>query len=137
MKLIVLDTNVVSELMRPRPNAQVIARLQAFLVLCAPVLYEVRFGIDRLISAEPKARLGAAWDGVFAQFGDERVLPVNAAAARYAAEVKASKTGTRDHADVIDCMIAGVALAHGAAVATRNTEHFPRERIEIIDPWEV
>jgi toxin FitB len=138
VKPIILDTNVVSELMRPRPNPLVAASLRLWqprLMLCAPVLYEVSFGIHRLQSAEPKARLSNAWNGVFAQFGDERVLPFDAAAARFASEVKASKTGTRDHADIIDCQIAGIAIAQNAVIATRNGQHFPVDRIEILDPW--
>jgi toxin FitB len=138
VKLIILDTNVVSELMRPRPDPRVIGSLrplQAQLMLCAPVLYEVSFGIDRLQKAEPKTRLLNLWNHVFAQFGDARVFPLDAAAARYASEVKASKTGSRDHADIIDCQIAGIAIAQNAVVATRNVRHFPNDRIEILDPW--
>jgi toxin FitB len=138
VKLIILDTNVVSELMRPRPDARVIGSLrplQPQLMLCAPVVYEVHFGIDRLQSAEPKARILDLWNNVFAQFGDARVLPIDAAAARYASEVKASKTGSRDHADIVDCLIAGIAIAQNAVVATRNARHFPIDRVEILDPW--
>ena len=137
--MIILDTNVVSALMQPRRNSRLDAWVRANesegLFICVTTVYEIEFGLARLRKPEPKRMLHDAWNGVLRQFPQERILVVDRIAAKYGAEIKAGVTGTRDHADNCDCLLAGVAITCQATLATRNLKHFPRDRLKIVDPW--
>jgi toxin FitB len=138
--MIILDTNVISELMRPKPTAVVAEwtnrQPQESLCVCAATIYELEFGIARLIKPEPKQRLRDAWDRVRQLFKSQQFIAIDETAATIAADIKAGLVGTRDHADILDCLIAGVAIRHNAILATRNLKHFPRDRLIVVDPWE-
>jgi toxin FitB len=137
--VIVLDTNVVSELMRPSVAAPVRDWLasQPPASLCTTVITvaEIRYGLERLASGQRKDRLIAAADDIFAAFS-EFVLPFDAhAAARYAVIV-ADRERAGQPIDGFDAQIAAICLDRGATLATRNVKHFSDTGIEIIDPWQ-
>lgn len=137
--MILLDTNVVSELMRPRPSpavtAWIAAQSAANVYLSVITEAELCFGAAILPPGRRREMLGLAIEkllrGVFAR----RILPFDSEAARMYAVVAASRRAiglTIDHAD---CQVAAIARCHEAAVATRNVRHFEHCGIEVIDPW--
>lgn len=137
--MIVLDTNVVSELMRPSVAAPVrdwlASQPTASLWTTAITVAEIRYGLERLASGQRKDRLIGAADDIFAAFS-EFVLPFDAhAAARYAVIV-ADRERSGQPIDGFDAQIAAICRGRGAALATRNVKHFSDTGIEIIDPWQ-
>lgn len=138
--MIILDTNVVSELMRPSPEPWVLAWVntveRSTIFTTAVTVYEITFGIDRLGSGPRKDELLRVWNGVNTEFFAERVLVVDSEAARYAAAAKATALSRRQHnSDVCDLLIAGIAKRERAPVATRNVRHFSILEVAIINPW--
>jgi toxin FitB len=136
--VIILDTNVVSELMRPEPAPQVAgwvrARDRYELRTTAITLAEIRYGIARLADGRRKQVLLAAADEIFRTFEDQ-VLPVDGAAAQHYAVIASSRERSGKPIGGFDALIAAVCRAHGAALATRNLPDFDGAGIEIIDPW--
>ncbi|HEX4727768.1 MAG TPA: type II toxin-antitoxin system VapC family toxin [Jatrophihabitans sp.] len=135
--MIILDTNVTSELMKAAPEPAVIAWVHA----CGPALVttsitvaEIRYGIERLPAGRRKDQLASAANEIFETFADQ-VLPFDRrAAAEYAAVVS-----TRDRAgapiDGFDAQIAAICRTHNAALATRNIKDFDGIGLELHDPW--
>jgi len=136
--MIVLDTNVVSELMRPDPDPGVARwvreRDRRELRTTAITIAEVRYGIARLADGRRKQALLAAADDVLAAFGDQ-VLPVDAAAAEHYAVIASSRERAGKPVAGFDALIAAVCRSRGAALATRNISDFDGTGIEIMDPW--
>ena len=135
--MIILDTNVVSELMRPEPAPQVASwvrdRDRRELRTIAITLAEVRYGIARLPDGR-KQVLRATADDVFSTFEDQ-VLPVDAAAAEHYAAIASRRERAGKPIAGFDALIAAVCRCQGAALATRNVSDFDGTGIEVIDPW--
>ncbi|MGB8602356.1 MAG: type II toxin-antitoxin system VapC family toxin [Rhizomicrobium sp.] len=136
--MILLDTNVVSEAMRPSANPAVTAWLNKqtaeTLYLSSVTLAELLFGIGSLSDGRRKDALATALDGVLALFGD-RVLPFDSKAARcYATLAVAARTAGKG-LPTPDGYIAAIAVANGFAVATRDTSPFEAARVPVINPW--
>jgi len=136
--MIILDTNVVSELMRPEPAPQVASwvrdRDRRELRTTTITLAEVRYGIARLPDGRRKQVLLAAADDIFTAFEDQ-VLPVDTAAAENYAVIASSRERAGKPITSFDALIAAVCRSRGAALATRNVSDFEGTGIEIIDPW--
>jgi toxin FitB len=136
--MIILDTNVVSELMRPEPAPGVARwvrdRDRRELCTTAITLAEIRYGIARLSDGRRKQVLLAAADEIFSAFSDQ-VLPVDAAAAEHYAVIASSRERAGKPIAGFDAMIAAVCRSQGAALATRNVSDFDGAGIEVIDPW--
>jgi predicted nucleic acid-binding protein len=137
--MIVLDTNVVSELMRPSPAAEVVAWLRsrsaAELATTAVTWAEVRYGIARLIDGRRKSELLRLADDVFGTFADQ-VLPFDAAAASGYADLVAHRERIGAPIDGFDAQIAAICLTHGAPLATRNEKDFRETGVVTINPWQ-
>jgi len=136
--MIILDTNVVSELMRPDP-APVVAswvreRDRRELRTTVITVAEVRYGIARLPDGRRKQVLLDAADEIFATF-DDQVLPVDEAAAEHYAAIASRRDRAGKPISGFDALIAAVCRAHGAVLATRNVPDFDGIGIEVIDPW--
>ncbi len=136
--MILVDTNVWSELTKPRGNPAVLAWLEANdedLALSALVIAEIRYGIE-LLGAAPKRLFLEAWlEGLESRYYGQTWLfgPDDAYQyGRLAAlpEVKARKP------QVIDIQLAAQALARGFPIATRNIADFDWTGVEIVNPWE-
>lgn len=136
--MIIVDTNVIAELMRPSPDSAVMNWVlhhdQREFYTTAVTLAEVLYGIARLDEGRRKDLFTAAAEEVFATF-EEHVLPFDrAAAVQYAAIVSA-----QDRAGLpisgFDAQIAAICLAQKATLATRNVKDFTGTGVEIIDPW--
>jgi predicted nucleic acid-binding protein len=136
--MIVLDTNVVSELMRPEPAAPVTAWFSQHspgeLVTTAMSLAEIRYGLARLPDGRRKQFLTAAADEVFSVFPDQ-VLPFDAAAAVQYADVVSRRDRVGAPISALDAQIAAVCRVHEATLATRNVADFVDTGIEVVDPW--
>jgi predicted nucleic acid-binding protein len=137
--MIVLDTNVVSELMRPSPSTLVLAwvrgREDSELHTTAITLAEIRYGIERLADGRRKELLRTTADEVFGTFA-EQVLPFDARAALRYAAIVSSRDRTGRPIDGFDAQIASICREHQATLATRNGADFQHTGIEVIDPWQ-
>ena len=131
-----LDSNVVSEAIRPRPEPLVFSFLEGEpdLWLSAVVLHELEFGIQRLDPGQRRTRMRSALQEYLARYA-HRLLPVGDVEAVIAAalRVEARRAGRVLH--VADALIAGTARAYDLAVATRNVRDFEGLDVEVFDPW--
>jgi predicted nucleic acid-binding protein len=136
--MIILDTNVVSELMRSDPAAQLITwvrtRDRRELRTTSVTLAEIRYGIARLPDGQRKRVLLDAADDIFRAF-PEQVLPVDEAAAEQYANIATARERAGKPIGGFDALIAAVCRARGATLATRNLSGFSGTGIEVIDPW--
>jgi predicted nucleic acid-binding protein len=134
--VIVLDTNVVSELMKPTPDASVRAWLaglgQTPLTTTAVTVAEIQFGLERLPDGRRKSELKSRFEAFAVELG---VLPLDEAAAREAGWMRAAREAAGLAAQPSDMMIAGIAAVAEAALATRNIRDFAGLPIELLDPW--
>jgi predicted nucleic acid-binding protein len=138
--MIILDTNVVSELMEVEPAAEVEAWLdrtdESALWLTTILVFEIKGGLDRMDDGKRKRRLLAALDALLQIDFRERVLPFDLDAAMEAARLDAERERRGRPIDVRDTLIAGIAISRGAAIATRNVRHFADLPIDVINPWD-
>jgi toxin FitB len=138
--VIVLDTNVISEPLKPSADPVAVAWLDGqpkeSLYLCAPVLMEVMLGIALLPAGRRKGAFAAAAQTLLANYFADRFLPFEReAAVTYASLVsRASAKGLA--VSVADGQIAAIAAIHGLAVATRDTAPFLAAGVSVINPWE-
>lgn len=137
--MIVLDTNVISEAMRPEPDPDVLGWLNAqsadTLYLSSVTLAELLLGIGVLPTGMRKDRLGQVLDRMLALFTG-RVLPFDQEAARRYAQMAVTAHAAGRPLPTADGYLAGTAAAHGFAVATRNIAHFGDTGVALIDPWQ-
>jgi predicted nucleic acid-binding protein len=137
--VILLDTNVISELMRPRPDTAALAwmarqsRLDIYTTSITKA--EIFYGIAVLPEGRRKTSLASDAQRMFAEDFGGRVLPFDEDAAAHFAEIAAGRRRAGMSLDVPDMQIAAIALATGAAVATRNVGDFEGSGVAIIDPW--
>jgi len=136
--VIVLDSNVVSELMRATPSEAVVAWVQsqpaAELCTTAVTAAEIRYGISRLPSGQRRDVLRAAADDVFAAFA-EKVLAFDAGAARHYADIVLEREQHGAPIGGFDAQIAAVCRSRRAALATRNIDDFDRLGLDLLNPW--
>ncbi len=137
--MIILDTNVVSETMRPRPSAEVLAWLDAQaaneLWLTSTVAAELMFGVARLPDGGRKQQFARSMSSMLERDFAGRVLPFDLAAASVLAELLARRERAGQSLSLADAQIAAVCLAHGATLATRNQKHFAGLGLKIVNPW--
>lgn len=136
--MIVLDTNVVSEAMKPEPDAAVRAWLNdqaaETLYLSSITLAELLFGIRALPSGRRKDMLDHALNGLLGLFQD-RVLPFDTdAATHYADLAVAARNGGRG-LPTPDGYLAAIAASRGFIVASRDTSPYEAVGVKVIDPW--
>ena len=137
--MILLDTHVISELMRTEP-AQIVLDWfgqhdAADLFISAVTEAELRTGVAILPEGQRRDRLQLAIDAMIEQDFQGRILPFDSPAAKAYAEIAAQRRASgRPIADA-DCQIAAIARAANAPVATRNVKDFDGCGIRLIDPW--
>ena len=137
--MIILDTNVVSALMRREPDAAVLNWLDGqppeSLWLTSVTVLEVMLGIALLPVGRRQRALLAAFEGLVAEDLGGRVLDFDRTAAAQAAALAAERQRAGRPVDLRDTQIAGIALARRGSVATRNTRHFVDLSVPVVDPW--
>lgn len=136
--MILLDTNVVSEAMKPAPDDAVRGWLDEqaaeTLYLSSVTIAELMFGIGALPKGKRKDKLAGALDGVMELFAD-RVLPFDIDAARQYADLAVKARAAGKGFPTPDGYIAAIAASKGFVVATRDTSAFDAAGVEVIDPW--
>ncbi len=142
--MILVDTNVVSEPLRPAPAMAVVAWLDAHFDACAIsaiTVLELSIGVQALPKGRRRDRLNTAVSLALERFGS-RILGFDEGAARAAAGLfERAKTGGlplhQTPLKLADLQIAGIAVAHGLSLATRDVADFRGLGIDLIDPWSV
>lgn len=135
--MIVVDTNIWSESLRPQPDPSVLAWMcqrHRDLHMPAVVRHELRYGVLRLPAGHRRDALAATIEGMLATM-DERLLPYDSAAADAHADLRVRAEHAGRVLSTEDGQILATALARGAAVATRNVRDFVGYDLQVIDPW--
>ena len=137
--MILLDTNVISELMRAQP-AQVVLdwfgrQDAAALFISAITEAELRTGIAILPAGQRRDRLQVALEAMITQDFQTRILSFDSAAARAYADIAAARRAAGRPIAEADCQIAAIARAKGAPVVTRNVRDFDGCGVTVINPW--
>jgi predicted nucleic acid-binding protein len=137
--MIILDTNVLSALMRTSPDVAVVSWLDRqpadSIWVTSITVFEARFGLALLPRGRKRLGLEAAFERVVEEDLENRVLDFDAAAAASAARLAADRKSAGRAADLRDTLIAGIAQARRATIATRSTRHFEGLDVPVVDPW--
>ena len=137
--MIIVDTNVISELLRPAPERQVEQWLSAqdglSIYLTAISEAELRYGLAIMGKGKRRAALIDAVDRILREDLAGRILPFDSDAALSYASIAAARRAAGRPIAQADCQIAAIARARGATVATRNTPDFEGCEIDLINPW--
>lgn len=136
--MVVLDTNVLSALMRQSADEKVVIWLdkqpRTSIWTTSITVLEVRFGLQIMAAGKRRAALMQAFDALLEKL-DQRVLPFDVAAAQQAASLMAIRNKKGQPVELRDTMMAGIVLAQRATLATRNTTHFADAGVRLINPW--
>lgn len=137
--MIVLDTNTLSEALKPSPTEKVLAWLAAqdpLAVFTTTITQaEVLYGVERLPAGKRRARLYAIAEGLFAEEFEGRIWSFDEEAARLFAKIVTHREDVGRPISQSDAMIAAIALSRNAAVATRNTRDFDGCGVRVVNPW--
>jgi hypothetical protein len=137
--MILLDTNVVSEVMKAVPDAAVVAGVdkapRATLFVASVTEAELLYGVALLPPGRRREGLARAINLTFAQYFRGRILPFDSAAAAAFAEIAASRRKAGRPIGQSDAQIAAIVRAHGATLATRDKADFEGCGVTIVDPW--
>ncbi len=137
--MILLDTNVLAALMHDPPDPAVIRwldRQPAAQVWTTSIsVFETRFGLARLPESRRRRRLEGAFDALLRADLTGRIAMLDREAAEAAADLAARRAALGRGTDVRDTLIAGIALAQRATIATRNIRHFDDLEFGVVDPW--
>ena len=139
--MIVLDTNVISALMRREPEKPVVkwldAQPAASVWITAITVMEIRFGLQTMPKGRRQDALVRAFEMMLESMIEGRIASFDAEAGIQAAELMAQRKRKGRPSEVRDTMIAGIVLANRATLATRNTQHFEDLPVTVINPWEI
>lgn len=136
--MIVLDTNVISQALKPQPEGAVLRWLDEqaaeTLYLSSVTIAELLFGIGALADGRRKHGLAATLEGLLGLF-EGRVLPFDLEAARHYADLAVAARSAGKGFPTPDGYIAAIAASRGFAVATRDSSAFTAAGVRVIDPW--
>ena len=137
--MIVLDTNVISELMRPAPNAGVVRWVDGWpaggLAVTAVTVAEVLYGMARLEDGQREEMLGTVARSIFEEEFGDRVLAFGVEEAEVYAELVARRQAQGHPISMADAQIAAITVRRGAKLATRNVGDFSGLPLEVVNPW--
>ena len=137
--MIILDTNVLSAFMRPTPDRPVIEWLDRqpseSVWTSSVTIFEMVLGIEITPEGRRRAFLQTALDHLLVEIIEGRILPFDTTAAQAAAVLSATRRRDGRPQELRDSMIAGIAIARRATLATRNTRHFADLAISVVNPW--
>ena len=136
--MILLDTNVVSEAMKPEPDLTVRdwldAQVSQTLYISSITIAETMFGIGVLPEGKRKDRLGQVFEGLLSMFAD-RILPFDAQAARHYSNLAIKARAAGKGFPTPDGYIAAIASANGYIVASQDASAFLAAGIGFVNPW--
>lgn len=137
--MIVLDTNVLSEIMRPAPEPKVVSWVDAVptseVAISAVTMAEILYGVGLMPEGRRRQRLMSIAEAIFAHDFDGRILPFDASAAVEYVAVVLQRQASGHPISMADAQIAAVCRAHECTLATRNTRDFAGAGLNLIDPW--
>lgn len=137
--MIVLDTNVVSALMRHEPEPAVVAWLDGLppesIWTTSITVFEVRLGLEILAEGRRRRQLEDAFSQALAEDLEGRILPFDVAAAQAAGRIAAERRQIGRTVEIRDVQIAGIVQARKGTLATRNTRRFEGCGLVLVDPW--
>ena len=138
--MIIIDTNVLSALMRSEPDAAVVAWLDGqpaeSIWLTSVSLFECRFGLALMPRGKRRRALEASFEALLEEDLQNRVLAFDADAALHAAALAAERQRVGRPVDIRDTQIAGIAIARRATLATRNLRHYDDLPTPVLSPWD-
>jgi len=138
--MILLDTNVLSALMRENPEPEVLQWLdqqpRMSIWTTSVTVFEIRFGLQILPHGKRRSGLVHSFERLLKDLLQDRIVPFDGAAAQRTADEMAAQRRKGVPIELRDAMIAGIALASKATLATRNVRHFRDFSIRLINPWE-
>ncbi len=138
--MILLDTNVVSAVMQNRPDPAVVGWLNQQPVeeiwLPSVVVFELRYGLALLPGGARRRRLEQGLETLLSELVQGRIAPLDGLAAGKAAQLAAQRKAKGTPVDLRDTLIAGIAQACGATLATRNGRHFQDLAVAVINPFD-
>jgi len=137
--MMVWDTNVVSELMRPEPSERVVEWADRQPVdevfITAITVAELLYGIGRLPRGQRRNELAEVFDGMITEDFEHRVLSFDGVAAAHYADIAVERERIGRPISMADAQIAALCRSHGATVATRNVDDFADIGVLIVNPW--
>ncbi len=137
--MIILDTNVVSEMMRPVPQPVVVkwfgTQSSEDVHVTAVTMAEILFGIELIPAGKRREALQAAADKTFEVFAG-RILPFDDRAARAFSSISSSRRKRGQPVSQFDAQIAAIARSNGATLATRDVNDFAGCGVRLVNPWE-
>jgi predicted nucleic acid-binding protein len=137
--MIILDTNVLSGLMQKTPDVAVVRWLDTQMPqdiwISTITVFEVRYGVHVLAAGPKRDLLLQRFEDLITQDLAQRVVVFDNRAAQAAAQLAAQRKARGRPVDIRDTFIAGIAMAQGATLATRNTRHFDDLPIPVVNPW--
>ncbi len=137
--MFLLDTNVVSEFLRPSPEpvveAWVADRLATDLYFSAIGEAELRYGVAILPAGKRQTALASAIESILQEDFTDRILPFDSAAAREYGDIAAARRSAGRIVPPADCQIAAIARSRNMSVFTRNVRDFEDIEVEVVDPW--
>ena len=138
--MIIIDSNVISALMLVTPDPVVLSwfdrQSPTSIWTTSITIFEVRFGLEVMPAGRRRANLQLQFERVIDEDLERRVLAFDHAAGEEAARLMANRQRTGRVGDLRDTMIAGIAQAHRATLATRNVHHFQGLSVPVVDPWQ-
>ena len=139
--MIILDTNIVSELMREQPSPAVADWIQSFdpnqFTITSITVAEILRGLARMAEGKRRRKLEQSFDGFIHDAFSSKILAFDEQAALLYGEISAGREKKGLPVDPVDLMITAIAKNHNAAIATRNIKDFEACGIKIINPWKL
>jgi predicted nucleic acid-binding protein len=137
--VIILDTNVLSALMRQPADRVVVDWLdkqpRTSVWTSSITVLEIRYGLHILVAGKKRTTLMAAFEKLVGESMEGRIAAFDAPAAERAGDLMAVRHKKGRPGDLRDTMIAGIAMARHATLATRNTSHFGDLPVSVVNPW--
>ena len=138
--MILLDTNVISELMRPKPDPGVLAWADGLdpeaVAITAMNEAEILHGLARLPAGQRQVQLRQSWEALVAELFSGRIWPFTSEAAHWYAELLRQRERLARPMATADAVIAATALAHGVPLATRDVHDYAAIGLALINPWD-
>lgn len=138
--MIVLDTNVVSELMRKAAEPRVVSWVDGFsaadVLVTAVTAAELMYGVARLPHGRRKRELRIKVEGLLTEDFEDHILPFDAPAASHYADIVSSRERGGRPISMADAQIAAICRHWSAGLATRNVDDFVDTGVDAVNPWE-
>lgn len=137
--MIVLDTNVLSALMRPVPDTAVVQWLdkqpESSIWVTSITLMEIRYGLQCMAAGRRRQRMTQEFEGLLREEIEGRYAEFDVEAALSAAELMTERKRTGRPVEIRDTMIAGIVVSRNAVLATGNLAHFADLSSRLVNPW--